>query len=258
MRFCYYFPHYSFPNDVDISRIKNLEQEQEVLTQSLLALTTHFAQVQFRLRQIVAAPKDERDKLLKNLEEFAFQGIPEMHNINSIDKVDGETDMQKYRHDELIEQLKSQLDDLEQYAFENGDIVLPQSLLVKKQQIIIDELKTKLNLNFDDFDMKHLSTDIIKNHVDSALEEIVNPLKMKEQLVTQLKTQINDLERFICFLQNGTNEIQNDNVKKVIRHKRGYSGSNNDCECSESDRKRESYAGKFRQRGDGGSSHNER
>lgn len=34
--------------------------------------------------------------------------------------------------------------------------------------------------------------------------QLVNPLKMKEQLVTQLKTQIMDLERFINFLQ-GTN-----------------------------------------------------
>lgn len=31
--------------------------------------------------------------------------------------------------------------------------------------------------------------------------QLVNPLKMKEQLVIQLKTQIVDLERFIDFLQ---------------------------------------------------------
>ncbi len=31
--------------------------------------------------------------------------------------------------------------------------------------------------------------------------QIVNPVKIKEQLVSQLKTQIEDLERFIDFLQ---------------------------------------------------------
>jgi len=33
------------------------------------------------------------------------------------------------------------------------------------------------------------------------LLQIVNPAKVKEKLVTQLKTQVTDLERFIDFLQ---------------------------------------------------------
>jgi hypothetical protein len=37
--------------------------------------------------------------------------------------------------------------------------------------------------------------------VDQAINQIVNPAKVKEQLVSQLKTQIVDLERFIDFLQ---------------------------------------------------------
>jgi len=38
-----------------MERLACLEAEQEQLNSSLLALTTHFAQVQFRLKQIVAA-----------------------------------------------------------------------------------------------------------------------------------------------------------------------------------------------------------
>ena len=38
-----------------IERLERLEAEQEQLNSSLLSLTTHFAQVQFRLKQIVAA-----------------------------------------------------------------------------------------------------------------------------------------------------------------------------------------------------------
>lgn len=37
----------------DNERIQDLEQEQEKLTGSLLALTSHFGQVQFRLKQII-------------------------------------------------------------------------------------------------------------------------------------------------------------------------------------------------------------
>lgn len=37
-----------------------LEEEQESLLSSLMALTTHFAQVQLRLHQISEAPEKER------------------------------------------------------------------------------------------------------------------------------------------------------------------------------------------------------
>jgi RUN domain-containing protein 1 len=38
-----------------------LEQEQEQLNSALMSLTTHFAQVQFRLKQIVAAPNEDKE-----------------------------------------------------------------------------------------------------------------------------------------------------------------------------------------------------
>ena len=37
-------------------------------------------QVQFRLRQIVDAPPGEKESLLKDLEAFAFRGIPELRD----------------------------------------------------------------------------------------------------------------------------------------------------------------------------------
>lgn len=43
--------------------------------------------------------------------------------------------------------------------------------------------------------------DDLKKVVDNAIGQIVNPVKVKEHLVGQLKTQIDDLERFIDFLQ---------------------------------------------------------
>lgn len=180
-----------------------------------MALTTHFAQVQFRLHQIVEAPEKERDILLKKLEDFADRGIPnwsehsnEMEAKNILTKMD----RQKNHQHELIEQLKTQLDDLEKYAYETGEPVLPQAIMVEKQRIIIDELKQKMNLNFNELDLPQLSGDELRNHVDVAFGEFVSPLKMKEQLVAQLKTQVNDLERFIKFLQ-----IENGDTKKLMK-----------------------------------------
>ena len=51
-------------------RLKALEEEQEQLNSSLMALTTHFAQVQFRLRQIVTAPNDVKEVNLLKLNTY--------------------------------------------------------------------------------------------------------------------------------------------------------------------------------------------
>ena len=50
----------------EIDQLRKLEEEQEQLNSSLLALTTHFAQVQFRLKQITSAPQDHREVYMCN------------------------------------------------------------------------------------------------------------------------------------------------------------------------------------------------
>lgn len=203
---------------VEMARLKSLEEEQEMLTSSLMALTSHFAHVQLRVRQIVEAPPHERDQLLKDLEEFAFQGIPETHKSSSTADNDGSRSNSSLRNHEgeahsldkrqfeLIEKLKSQLTQLEKIAYESGAPVLPQHILLEKQKIIIDELKSKLNFKVDEQKLPELTAEELKSQVDNAIGEFVGPLKMKEQLVAQLKTQITDLERFIAFLQCDTDE----------------------------------------------------
>ncbi|XP_014206213.1 RUN domain-containing protein 1-like isoform X2 [Copidosoma floridanum] len=202
-----------------MEKLRMLEEEQEMLNSSLIALTTHFAQVQFRLKQICDAPTNEKENLLKELEEFAFRGIPDVHgNVifdtkssisspshrrDSSGSDDRESklkmEMQRAKQKELISQLKSQLEDLEQYAYETGDADLPQSIVLERQNLIISHLKEKLNVNIED--LSKLSPDDLRWQVDMAINQIVSPLKMKEQLITQLKTQITDLERFINYLQ---------------------------------------------------------
>lgn len=192
----------------EADRLCKLEEEQEQLNSSLIALTSHFAQVQFRLKQIVDASTEEKENLLKELEEFAFRGIPDIREYeNGLDLTqiineqtqEEKLEQQRTRQKELINKLKEQLEDLEHYAYETGEAGMPQSMLLERQSVIIEQLKGKLLLNLDELDK--LSPDELRSQVDSAIRELVNPAKMKEQLVGQLKTQISDLERFIEFLQ---------------------------------------------------------
>ena len=52
-----------------------------------------------------------------------------------------------------------------------------------------------------------LTEDELKKEVDEAVGNLVTPLKMKSHLITQLKTQIEDLEMFIEFLQGEASTI---------------------------------------------------
>ncbi|XP_017006664.2 RUN domain-containing protein 1 [Drosophila takahashii] len=194
-------------SSLELARLRSIEEEQELLTSSLLALTSHFAHVQLRVRQIVEAPAEERDQLLRDLEDFAFQGIPEAVQSKEEEDAEEESESPKPKEDTpdnqlIIEQLKSQLTELEQIAYEAGEPgILPQHVMLEKQKFILDELRSKLNLQVEQHELPALSTEQLRHQVDNAIGEFVGPLKMKEQLVAQLKTQITDLERFIAFLQ---------------------------------------------------------
>uniref|UniRef100_A0A3Q2QC00 RUN domain-containing protein 1 n=1 Tax=Fundulus heteroclitus TaxID=8078 RepID=A0A3Q2QC00_FUNHE len=192
------------------ARLVKLEEEQEQLNSSLLALTSHFAQVQFRLKQIVHAQSDEKERMLAELEEFAFRGCPHVVGCRAQDAQQLENsserekrerlEAQREKQKDLILQLKTQLDDLERYAYQEGSYdSLPQSVVMERQKVIIDELIKKLDVNLNE-DIGNLSPEELRQRVDAAIAQIVNPARVKEQLVEQLKTQIRDLEMFINFL----------------------------------------------------------
>ncbi|XP_053309904.1 RUN domain-containing protein 1 [Spea bombifrons] len=195
-----------------IEKLQRLESEQELLSSSLLALTSHFAQVQFRLKQIVKAEGGEKERLLTELEDFAFKGCPHVLGTRRLEEQMVEdsserdkkerVEAQRQKQRELIIQLKTQLDDLETFAYQEGSYdSLPQSMVMERQRVIIDELIKKLDVNLND-DISCLSPDELRQRVDSAIAQIVNPARVKEQLVEQLKTQIRDLEMFIRFIQD--------------------------------------------------------
>eukprot|EP00079_Xenopus_tropicalis_P018003 XP_004918697.1 PREDICTED: RUN domain-containing protein 1 isoform X1 [Xenopus tropicalis] len=197
-----------------VEKLRKLEEEQDLLNSSLLALTSHFAQVQFRLKQIVRAEGGEKETLLAELEDFAFKGSPHVLGTRKLEEqvLDDSKlsewekreriEAQRQKQRELIVQLKTQLDDLETFAYQEGSYdSLPQSMVMEKQRVIIDELIKKLDVNFHE-DITCLSPEELRQRVDAAIAQIVNPARVKEQLVEQLKTQIRDLEMFIQFIQD--------------------------------------------------------
>lgn len=64
------------PPDATIRTVRRLQAERRQLDSALLALSSHFAQVQFRLRQVVRGAPAEQQRLLRELEDFAFRGCP--------------------------------------------------------------------------------------------------------------------------------------------------------------------------------------
>jgi hypothetical protein len=58
--------------------------------------------------------------------------------------------LRRSQQKELIDRLKSQLRELEQYAFENGEAGVPQDVVLERQRVILNELKTRMNLEIDE------------------------------------------------------------------------------------------------------------
>ncbi|XP_055431766.1 RUN domain-containing protein 1 [Bubalus kerabau] len=215
------------PPDSPGRTLRRLRAERRRLDSALLALSSHFAQVQFRLRQVVRGAPAEQQRLLRELEDFAFRGCPHVLGYGGLedpasDDGDGlpgdrpqlrgedqseqekreRLETQREKQKELILQLKTQLDDLETFAYQEGSYdSLPQSVVLERQRVIIDELIKKLDMNLNE-DLSSLSTEELRQRVDAAVAQIVNPARVKEQLVEQLKTQIRDLEMFISFIQD--------------------------------------------------------
>lgn len=217
------------------ARLMKLEEEQDLLNSSLLALTSHFAQVQFRLKQIVHAQSEEKERMLAELEEFAFRGCPHVVGCRAQDAKQLENsserekrerlEAQREKQKDLIFQLKTQLDDLERFAYQEGSYdSLPQSVVMERQKVIIDELIKKLDVNLNE-DIGNLSPEELRQRVDAAIAQIVNPARVKEQLVEQLKTQIRDLEMFINFIQDEVgNPLLSDGVRSQQPKTEGTNG----------------------------------
>ncbi|KAM3183112.1 hypothetical protein ACTXT7_011000 [Hymenolepis weldensis] len=196
--------------NISPNKMRNMTEEHEILNSSLLLLTSHFAQVQFRLEQVLQADPEEKETLLKDLEQFAWKGVPDLSSLKltQFNYQDGNKeplgDQQKKNMSLIIDQLKSQLNDLELFAYKSGETEQPptQSVL-EKQRLVLEELGKHLGLDTSEFPC--LTEEEIKERLNTGLNQLTNPIKTNEALVNQLKTQIIDLERFIDFLHGEHN-----------------------------------------------------
>jgi len=203
-------------------RMRIMEEEQDELSGSLQALTSHYARLQMQLQQVMAAPSENREELLQDLQKFANMGIPDFRDKETpaaaaaveevtqpgVSGAQGAVEEQRKLQEAAITNLRGKLEELESYAYQAGEAGVPSSVVLERQRMVIDQLKTRLNIDVSD--ISRLSEDELRAEVDTKLGEIVNPLRMKSQLVSQLQTQISDLEMFIHFLQEETVSLPED------------------------------------------------
>ncbi|EUB61642.1 RUN domain-containing protein [Echinococcus granulosus] len=197
----------SVSDSTSSDKLRSNTEEHENLNSSLLLMTSHFAQVQFRLEQVLQADPEEKEILLRDLEQFAWKGVPDLHALR-LNQPDFQASTEGLRDDQrknnmshMIDQLKSQLHDLEQFAYKSGEIQQPPTQnVLEKQRLVLEELGKHLDLNVSEF--PSLSAKEIRERVNAGLNQLTRPIKTKEALVDQLKTQILDLERFIDFLHD--------------------------------------------------------
>lgn len=87
------------------------------------------------------------------MEEFAFRGIPDIGKVR--EKMDEANlaeavRLRRVQQRELIEKLKSQLRELELYAFEVGEAGVPENIVLERQRVILKELSVRMNLQLDE------------------------------------------------------------------------------------------------------------
>ncbi|KAL5111858.1 hypothetical protein TcWFU_003873 [Taenia crassiceps] len=205
-------PDLSIDENVSVSdsassdKLRSITEEHEILNSALLLITSHCAQVQFRLEQVLQADPEEKERLLRDLEQFAWKGVPDLHALRSNqqafqDSAEESRDDQQRKHiSHMIDQLKSQLHDLEQFAYKSGEIQQPPTQnVLEKQRLVLEELGKHLDLNVSEF--PSLTEKEIRERVNAGMNQLTRPIET-EALVDQLKTQIIDLERFINFLHD--------------------------------------------------------
>ncbi|CEF71058.1 RUN domain-containing protein [Strongyloides ratti] len=191
-----------------IERVKELENNYEILNDSLMALSTQFAQIQYRIKQMekTTDPNDQ-NRIIEEIKKIAFDGCTSNDEVKEIkdvlsshENVSNKEIVEncKKHQNILIEKLRNQLSDLEKFAYETGSGELPSTEVMNRQRIVLEKLTEKLQLNLD---IEKIKDNQMFERVDDALQNVICPIVEQEKLVEQLTTQIVDLERFVNFLQ---------------------------------------------------------
>lgn len=247
----------SSPSSLDADEnARRLQVQHDQLNQSLLALTSHFAQVQFRLKQIIHGSKDDQDKLLTELEDFAFAGCPDVTgpcaskmgcssctSQSAIEQYESRIAAEKERSQRLDIHLKKMINELEITQKE----VTRKKSWGRNRNSSPGYQKPKLKdfdstYTFDPGEQLEVSSDEeeeidgipkedLKQYIDTTMAKLINPKKAKEDVISQVTKQINDMEKFVTFLQGyeSSADTDHENLKeiKVNNSKNTASVSNN-------------------------------
>ncbi|XP_061717860.1 RUN domain-containing protein 1 [Cydia pomonella] len=186
-------------------RLHALEEEQEILSSSVFSLTSHLAQVEFRLRQILKASPQERDAMLKELEEFTSRGVPGARaapqgssgEASCAECVELETKIRRQRTKQahFIERLQTQLKELERFAAnpEASD---------KQHRTLIEHLRSEIDRSLEEGCHQPLSADELRHQINCAVRQYADKQLSKEEIICKLQAHIEDMQKFIKLMKN--------------------------------------------------------
>ncbi|XP_032518215.2 RUN domain-containing protein 1 [Danaus plexippus] len=195
------------PQQIPGDRIHALEEEQEILSSSVFSLTSHLAQVEFRLRQILKAPPEEKDAMLQALEEFTSRGVDSRAApqgsagepaCNECVELERKIRNQRVKQAHFIERLKNQLKELEIYTAGTSN-----SNDDTKQRSLIEHLRNEIDHSLEEGCHHPLTTEELRHQIDCAVRQYTDRQLSKEEIITKLQTHIDDMQKFIKLMKNG-------------------------------------------------------
>lgn len=184
----------SHEQTVPLNKFRSVLEENEALNSALFALTSHFAQVQFRLRQ-AASSAEADDDVLKSLEEFAFQATPDLSCIRSrIDEQALSESLKNTRMEQrkMMRELRHELKGL---RYEIGQ----RSIFVNSQKMKRERTAKRVERDR-------------TSRLEVELRQLREASKQKDEVIRQLRLEVGDLERRLNFLkakQSGYNINKN-------------------------------------------------
>lgn len=187
-------------------RLHALEEEQEILSSSVFSLTSHLAQVEFRLRQILKAPPEEKDEMLKALEEFTSRGVPDTRAApqgSSGDQSCGEClelerkiHRQRTKQAHFIERLKTQLKELERFA------ASPPPTSDNKHRALIEHLRTEIDKSLEEGCHQPLTAEELRHQINCAVRQYADRQLSKDEIISKLQIHVEDMQKFIKLMKN--------------------------------------------------------
>ncbi|XP_022826980.1 RUN domain-containing protein 1 [Spodoptera litura] len=202
------------PDQAHGDRLHALEEEQEILSSSVFSLTSHLAQVEFRLRQILKAPPDEKDEMLKALEEFTSRGVHDSRaapqgssgdaSCTECVELERKISRQRTKQAHFIDRLKVQLKELERFAAN------PTSTSDSKHRTLIDHLRTEIDQNLEEGCHQPLTAEELRHQINCAVRQYADRQLSKDEIISKLQAHIEDMQKFIKLMKN--EELKNTKV----------------------------------------------